>query len=92
MAARGSDGLPAGWSIELDAAARRTDGGRVLIGGAPLRVMRLTEAGARWLDAASAGEPLSAAIGPRRLARRLVDGGLAQPKPPPKDALKVLIA
>lgn len=76
-------GLPAGWSIELDPGARRTDGGRVVIGGAPLRVMRLTEAGAAWLDRATGGEPLPQSPGVRQLARRLVDAGIAHPRPTP---------
>ncbi len=95
-AGRGEDGLPAGWSLELDPAVRRIEGGRVLVGGAPLRVVRLTEAGARWLDRAAAGAPLSTAAGPRRLAGRLVDGALAQPKPrlgdgPAVDAVTVIV-
>jgi mycofactocin system glycosyltransferase len=76
-------GLPAGWTIQLDPTTRRVDGGRVLIGGAPLRVLRLTEAGAAWLDRASAGEPLPAAAAHRQLARRLVDAGIAHPSPLP---------
>lgn len=76
-----SDSLPAGWSIALDPGVRRTDGGQTLIGGNPLRVMRLTEAGARWLDDVSAGLPIPRSRGSRRLARRLVEGGLAVPAP-----------
>ena len=77
MTTAGEDGLPEGWTIELDPAARRTDHGRTLLGGAPFRILRLTEAGSRWLDRASAGEPLGVGPGGRRLARRLVDAGLA---------------
>ena len=46
------DGFPAGWAVELDRQVRRTDRGRTLVGGAPVRVLRFTEAGARWLDRA----------------------------------------
>lgn len=73
--------IEAGSSIELDPAVRRIDGGRVLIGGAPLRIMRLTEAGARWLDRAIAGQPLPESAAVRQLAQRLVDGGLAHATP-----------
>ena len=77
------DGVPAGWHLELDPSARRTDAGRVLIGGAPLRVLRLTAAGARWLDGVVGGRRVSSAPGERRLARRLVDAGLARSWPQP---------
>jgi mycofactocin system glycosyltransferase len=77
------DGIPANWSIELDPATRRSDGGRVLIGGAPLRVLRLTAAGSRWLAEIARGSALSSARRERRLARRLVDAGLAHPRPAP---------
>jgi mycofactocin system glycosyltransferase len=77
------EGLPAGWSIELDPTARRTDDGHVLIGGSPFRILRLTDAGARWLDAAIGGEPLSNTRSSRALARRLADAGLANPRPSP---------
>jgi mycofactocin system glycosyltransferase len=70
------------WRLVLDPATRRTDGGRTLIGGAPLRILRLSERGRRWLDDVSAGEPLPAGDGSAALARRLVDGGLAHPVPP----------
>jgi mycofactocin system glycosyltransferase len=74
--------IPAGWSLVLDASARRIEGGRAVIGGAPLRLLRLTDAGARWLDTIEAGEAVSAADAHRQLARRLVDAGLAHPVPP----------
>lgn len=74
--------LPEGWRIEMDQDARRIDGGRVLVGGTPFRLLRLSEAGARLLDRWSAGEPLRAGVGERALARRLVDASLAHPVPP----------
>ena len=77
------DGLPRGWSIELDPHARRTDDGRTLIGGFPLRVLRFSEAGRRWLDAVAAGGAAPTSPAARALARRLVDGGLAVPRPTP---------
>jgi mycofactocin system glycosyltransferase len=74
--------IPAGWSLVLDRSTRRTEGGRVVIGGAPLRLLRLTEDGARWLDAIEAGAAVSMADAHRQLARRLVDAGVAHPRPP----------
>ena len=67
--------------VELDPSARRTDDGRVLIGGTPLRVLRLTEAGARLLDRLTAGEAVPTSAGARRLVRRLVDGAVVHPRP-----------
>ena len=76
-------GLPDGWSITLDPHARRTDHGRTLIGGFPLRLLRLTEAGARWLDGVADGGAVPVSLAARSLARRLVDAGVAVPRPTP---------
>jgi len=80
--------LPEGWSIDLDRRARRTDGGRTLVGGAPLRVVRLTAAGARWLD----GDRVPRSPGQHALARRLLDAGLAHPRPTPPAAIPSVAA
>jgi mycofactocin system glycosyltransferase len=54
--------------------------GRVAIGGAPLRVLRLSDAGARlvreWRDGAEVGENPQQ----RKLADRLIDAGIAHPE------------
>jgi mycofactocin system glycosyltransferase len=59
------------------------DGGRLLVGGAPTRLIRLSDAGAamlaRWRTGAPAGPQASA----QALARRLLDSGLLLPDPPP---------
>lgn len=62
-------------SFELDAGMRRRDGGRLLAGGMPPRLVRLSEAGARALDAILNGEPTADAA-TQRLARRLEHGGM----------------
>ncbi|MGH9064726.1 MAG: hypothetical protein ACRD0L_12280, partial [Acidimicrobiales bacterium] len=59
------------------------DGGRILIGGAPLRVLRLSPAGSALLDRLAAGEPVPAGPGAGALARRLLDAGLAHPRHSP---------
>jgi mycofactocin system glycosyltransferase len=79
--------IPRDWSIRMDPSARRTDGGKVLIGGSPLRILRLSAAGARWLDAVVAGDPLPASPPSRRLAGRLIDAGLALPRPSHTDSI-----
>jgi mycofactocin system glycosyltransferase len=76
------EALPPGWSIELDPGVRRIDDGSVLVGGTPLRLLRLSPAGARWLDDIAGGGAVPPAEGSRRLARRLVDAGMARALPP----------
>jgi mycofactocin glycosyltransferase len=73
--------LPVGFRLQGDRHTRRSDDGRVLDGGSPWRMLRLSARGAgvaaRLLD----GSPVAdAADG--LLARRLVEGGLAHPLPP----------
>ena len=67
----------------LDPSTRRTDDGTVIIGGAPLRVMRLTTKGAAAVAAWAEGAPVGSDLGGRRLARRLVAAGAAHPRPLP---------
>ena len=71
--------VPAGLVIRADPGLRTVDGGRVLIGGAPLRILRLSDRGAAlvagWFDAT----PVPDVSASRELARRLVDAGLAHP-------------
>jgi mycofactocin system glycosyltransferase len=70
---------PAGIGLAADAGLRRVDEGRMLIGGSPLRIIRLSDAGAAvvtaWLD----GTPLAAVKSARGLARRLLDAGMVHP-------------
>ena len=73
--------LPEGFGVVLDPGSRRTDGGSALIGGAPVTVLRLSPAGARALDGLAAGATVPASGAANRLARRLVDRGLAHPRP-----------
>ena len=74
--------IPAAWHLQPDPGLRRTgEGGRVLIGGSPLRVLRLSEAGAKVLDGWAAGNAVGSSPARQKLARRLVDGGLAHPRP-----------
>jgi mycofactocin glycosyltransferase len=77
---------PAGLRLVSDPGTRllpRGSGGSgaVLVGGSPVRVLRLTAAGARqvagWLD----GAPVPDAPAARALARRLLDAGLVHPEP-----------
>jgi len=67
--------------VVLDPATRRTDGGRVLIGGSPLLILRLTAAGAIAVEGLVAGDPVGQAPTRQWLARRLLDTGMAHPRP-----------
>jgi len=72
--------VPADMRLVLDASVRRIDRGRVLIGGSPIRIVRLTVAGAALVDRLVAGEAVGQSSVARRLVRRLLDGGLAHPR------------
>jgi mycofactocin system glycosyltransferase len=65
--------------VALDRTARRLGGGRVLLGGSPLTVFRLSPGGQRVLDAIERGEDIPASA--RRLLDRLLDTGAAHPRP-----------
>ena len=73
--------LPASIGIALDRSVRRYREDTVLVGGAPPHALRLTTTGRAAVDALLAGrDPGDAG---RRLARRLVEAGLAHPRPRP---------
>jgi mycofactocin system glycosyltransferase len=65
----------------LDPEVRRIDGGSVLVGGAPLRILRLTAAGSRFIDQLVKGDEVPQSDGAQRLVRRLLDAGMAHPRP-----------
>jgi mycofactocin glycosyltransferase len=72
--------LPTGFTVQLCADVHRSRDGRLMLGGSPPRLLRLTPAAARLL------EPGRFAVTDRAsaaLARRLVDSGVANPRPPP---------
>ena len=73
--------LPEGFGIRLDPEARCETGGRTLIGGAPMRLLRLSDDAAKLLAGLRGGAPAESAEA-RRLGRRLCEAGLAHPVPP----------
>ena len=87
--------LPEGFRVALDPGARWAGDGTVLVGGAPIRLLRLTPTGRALVDRLAAGEPVPASPGAQRLARRLLDAGLAHPRLPapesPPDGVVVVI-
>src|SRR5277367_6399143 len=70
---------PAGLRLSPDSGTRLVANGSVLVGGSPVRVLRLTPAGSRQVAGWFAGTPLPAGAAARNLARRLLDAGLAHP-------------
>jgi mycofactocin system glycosyltransferase len=73
--------LPASFGLTLDPETRRPTP-TSLLGGRPARLIRLTAKGASLLDGWLEGAPIGPAAGPARAAGRLVDAGVAHPRPP----------
>lgn len=65
----------------LDKSGRLVDGGRVVIGGSPLRILTLAPGGAEIVRAIAAGEPVPDLSGAAALLRRLVRAGVIHPVP-----------
>src|SRR5271154_1197273 len=75
--------VPAGLGLRPDPGSRLLAGGTVLVGGAPVRVLRLTPAGARQVAGWWSGTPVPDDAPARAPARRLLDTGNAHPARPP---------
>jgi mycofactocin system glycosyltransferase len=76
-----STGSLAGLHVTADSSLQRLQRGQVLIGGSPLRVVRVSDRGAQVVDQLLAGDAVPQGGGTERLVRRLLDGGLLQPAP-----------
>jgi mycofactocin system glycosyltransferase len=74
------DRLPDGYAVRLDERTRCRDGGRTLLGGSPLRLMRL---GPRAQELLRTGCLVVRDATTATLAGRLLDAGLAVPDLPP---------
>jgi mycofactocin system glycosyltransferase len=70
--------LPDGYAVRLAAGVRRREGGTALLGGSPLRLLRLSPRARDLLagDRLAVRDPATAA-----LAARLLDAGVAVPEP-----------
>jgi mycofactocin glycosyltransferase len=79
-------------ALRLDAGTRRHDSGRTLLGGSPLRLLRLSERGARVVDELVSGGPVGDDPDRQRVARHLLDGGLAHPQPTGAPVVPVAVA
>jgi mycofactocin system glycosyltransferase len=72
---------PVGLGLRPDPGTRLLAGGTVLVGGSPVRVLRLTPAGVRHVAGWWSGMPVPDSPKARALARRLLDTGIAHPVP-----------
>ncbi|MGH3174039.1 MAG: mycofactocin biosynthesis glycosyltransferase MftF, partial [Streptosporangiaceae bacterium] len=75
----GDELVPAGFRLRPDPGARTLAGGTVITGGYPIRVLRLSPAGARHVAGWWDGTPVPGNAKARALARRLLDTGIAHP-------------
>ncbi|MCO7222570.1 mycofactocin biosynthesis glycosyltransferase MftF, partial [Klenkia sp. PcliD-1-E] len=82
------DRLPDGFRVVLDPRTRRRDGGAALLGGSPLRLLRLAPRARALLtgDTLDVADATTAA-----LAARLLDAGLAHPDLPAVDPADVTV-
>ena len=93
----GRELAPAGLRLVPDPGTRLVARGSVLVGGSPVRVLRLTPGGSRQVAAWLGGAPVPATAAARKLARRLLDGGVVHPVPgglgggPPVTAVTVVV-
>ena len=71
--------VPAGFRLRPDPGTRTLAGGTVITGGYPIRVLRLSPAGARHVAGWWDGAPVPGSAKARALARRLLDTGIAHP-------------
>jgi mycofactocin system glycosyltransferase len=75
--------VPVDHRLVLDSDTRVSGSGTVLIGGSPLRVLRLTAEGAALVGRWTGGEPVGTSPAAQQLARRLMEAGLAHARPGP---------
>ena len=82
--------VPAGWRLRPAAGLRVVRDGETLLGGSPLRMLRLSARATTLVSGWLAGEPVGEDRDERALARRLLDAGLANPDPParPPDTIR----
>ena len=76
--------VPVGWRMRPARGLRSAGNGEVLLGGSPMRMMTLSDRGARVVAGWWTGEPVGDDPAERTLARRLLNAGVAQPDPPPR--------
>jgi mycofactocin glycosyltransferase len=74
-----------------DPSTQRSADGRTLLGGSPLRLLRFSEAGAAAVTSVLGGGAVPPAGAGAVVARRLLDAGMAHPRPAAAPALSVSV-
>ncbi len=74
--------FPDGWRLIPDPDLLRRDGGKVLMGGSPFRLLQLRKAGSEQINTWFAGAPIGSGTSATNLARRIINNGMAHPVPP----------
>jgi mycofactocin glycosyltransferase len=78
---RASTPLPGAFGLTPDPATTRLDRGRVLMGGSPLRLLRVSARAGAVIDRWQTGAAVGGRKGEQALARRLVAAGVFVPRP-----------
>lgn len=88
-----AEGFPEHIALGLDPGTRRSADGRSLLGGAPMRLLRFSEEGAAAVDRILAGGEVPTTGPEAQVARRLLDAGIAHPRPgrTPSATLSVVV-
>jgi mycofactocin glycosyltransferase len=81
---------PADLAVCLEAAVKVMGAGRVVAGGSPFRMLRVTAGGAEAIAGWRRPAPIGDRPGYRALARRLLDAGILAPRPVPAVATSEL--
>jgi mycofactocin system glycosyltransferase len=76
-----AEGFPEHIALAMDPGTRRSADGRSLLGGAPMRLLRFSEAGAAAVDRVLGGAQVPPTGAEAQVARRLLDAGMAHPRP-----------
>jgi mycofactocin glycosyltransferase len=78
---RASTPLPDSFGLAPDPATTTVDGGRVFLGGSPLRLFRVSARAGEVIERWRAGAPVGPGRSTQLLARRLVSAGAFDPRP-----------
>ena len=82
---RTSTPLPPTFGLAVDPGTTMLDGGRVIMGGSPLRILRVSSRASTVINRWQSGTPVGVRKGLPILARRLVSAGVFLPRPGPAE-------
>ena len=76
-----AEAFPEHIALAPDPETRRSADGRTLLGGAPMRLLRFSDVGAAAVDDVLSGGAVAPTGARAQVARRLLDAGMAHPRP-----------